>query len=744
MSTENNQETANSKSFLTQCGLEENSIISILNYVGLYLILLIAVDDINLHPLFSPYFYGLFGVVLLVRLAFILFGENKESHIKISIVFILISGLILPIGYGLELQNNLPNNNLLIVLPVWLVGIASAASMGLYKRFTMFVIYLTEMLLLPIIPLYLSPYESNKVIFMIALVLMFLYLVFYSRKNYLMHIQLQKEKASNEAYVEELNQNKKKIEEANSDLREALYKANEATKAKSEFLANMSHEIRTPMNGIIGVVELLQDQETNQDKLNMLRIIDESSISLLNLINDILDFSKMEAGKLVINQESFNLHKLLESIIDRFAIKAFDKGIELMLFIDRNVPVNIISDEHRLSQIIINLLGNAIKFTHEGQVLLHVSVYDLEDSNTLKFSIEDTGIGIEKDKLEKIFDSFSQADGSTSRKYGGTGLGTTISKRLTELLEGKMCVDSPNPNNDINDFPGTVFSFQVPLQKSNLDETQFEKKIESNKLDNIHVLVLDDNPTNLTILEKFLENWGLSYHTTSDQDEALSYLLTKEVDLFITDFSMPERNGLEFLDLVNQKLSKKKSFKTILASSDTVNTNHKIIEDTSVDVLLYKPIKQSMLFNSIQKALSGQLTKKGSIKKAEFKKFENAEEYKLLLVEDNLINQKVAVKLFQSMGFEVEIAENGKIALEYVTSKDYDIIFMDYQMPVMNGIEATKIIRSWGKDIPIVALTANAMKGDREKFIEAGMNEYLSKPFKRSELLQVLNDVLKK
>jgi signal transduction histidine kinase/DNA-binding response OmpR family regulator len=744
MNPEIEKEHPKTRSYLSQIGLEENSIISILNYIGLYLILLLAIEDSSLHPLFSPFFYGIFGAILLVRLIFIFRGKDKVSHINTSIVFILLSGLILPVAYGLELQNDLPNNNLLIVLPVWLVGIASAASMGLYKRFKMFLVYLSEMLLLPILALYLSPNEPNKTIFMIALALMFIYLVFYSRKNYLVYYQLQQKKAMNENYLNELNKSKKAIEETNDELRKALVKANDATRAKSEFLANMSHEIRTPMNGIIGVVELLQDQESNQDKLNMLRIIDESSISLLNLINDILDFSKMEAGKLQITQESFNLHKTSESIIDRFAIKAFDKGIELMLFIDKNVPSHIISDEHRLSQIVINLLGNAIKFTHEGQVLLHISMDESEGKSYIKFSIEDTGIGIHKEKLDKIFDSFSQADGSTSRKYGGTGLGTTISKRLTELLGGEMCVTSPNENNNINDFPGTIFSLKIPFSVSVETSKTSEKKVGIKKLDNIHALVLDDNKTNLDILRRFLNNWGISNHITSDQDEALQYLMTKHVDLFITDFSMPGRNGLEFLEMALKQLPKDKSFKTILASSDTINTNQTIIKNTAVDILLYKPIKQSMLFNSIQKALSGQLTKKGAIKKAELKKFENASDYKVLLVEDNLINQKVAMKLFQSIGFDAEIAENGKVALEYVNSKDYDIIFMDYQMPIMNGIEATKVIRSWGKDVPIVALTANAMKGDKEKFLEIGMDDYLSKPFKRSELLQVFSKFLSK
>ncbi|MBN2745877.1 MAG: response regulator [Bacteroidales bacterium] len=736
------QRDSKSARFLHQAGLEENSHVSVFNYFLLYLIPILVIENPSTHPTYSLYLSIPFLIVLFFRFLLILFGKDNPMTKNLSKTLIVISGSFFPIAYYLEIQANIVDNNLLIILPIWLIGIASAAAMGLYKRYNTLIAYLLVMLLLPAIFLLFSPDAPYRLIFISALLLLTIYLLFYSRKNFLIFEQLLKEKKLKEEYNNKLTESKKVIEDSNIELKKALEKATTATKAKSDFLANMSHEIRTPMNGIIGVVELLQDKETDVDKLNMLRIIEESSNSLLNLINDILDFSKIEAGKFVINYEPFNLQRALESIIDRFALKAYDKNIELMIFNEKNVPNWLIGDEHRLSQIIINLLGNAIKFTDEGQVLLHVQVQNItKDSVNIKFSIEDTGIGIAEDKLQLIFESFIQEDSSTSRKYGGTGLGTTISKKLTELMNGQMCVKSPNPNNNINSNRGTVFSFQIPFKiPEHVIEEQQPKELP--ELKNISVLVLDDNSTNLTIISQSLDNWGIFNSTTSSHQEAFGIIGNQNVDLIISDFSMPEMTGIDFL-VKCRSLYPDKKFKTILASSDTINTNQTIINENGIDVLLYKPIKQSDLYNAIQKALSGKISVSRQKKNIEIQTIKNASKYRILLVEDNLINQKVAVKLFESVGISAEVAENGKEALDLVLKNEYDIIFMDYQMPVMNGIEATKALREWKIDIPIIALTANAMKGDREKFILAGMNDYLSKPFKRSELLDILLKYLK-
>jgi signal transduction histidine kinase/CheY-like chemotaxis protein len=730
------------KIHLHQVGFEENSYVSILNYAILYLIPMFAIENPVSHPMYQVYFWIPLLIILIFRFLLVVFAKVSEINLRISMTLIVLCSLFFSLTYLFELNYYPENNNLLIILPMWLIGISSAASVSLYKRFEMLILYLILMLFFPVIYLLISPSSPNSSIFGLAFLLLFFYLIYYSRKNYLVYKRLNEEIKLNEKNQAKLETNKKIIENSNLELVVALEKANEATRAKSEFLANMSHEIRTPMNGIIGVVELLQDIETNPDKINMLKIIEDSSNSLLNLINDILDYSKIEAGKFIIIKEEFEIHRLLESIIDRFALKAFDKGVELMLFIDKDVPNNLYGDEHRLNQIITNLLSNAVKFTEEGQVLLQVGILSRNDENIdLKFSIEDTGIGIAQDKLGQIFESFMQEDGSTSRRFGGTGLGTTIAKKLTELMHGQICVKSPNVNNFVNNNPGTVFSFKIPFQivKTKNKAVSIEDWPE---LRDIKVITLDDNKTNLSIISQTLKNWGIDCFCTDNQDKAFSFIETENPDLLITDYSMPELDGISFVKKLRISLPNHK-FKTILASSDTVNTNQQIIKDNNIDVLLYKPIKQSELFNTIQKALSGKLVKANITKKIDLQKIEFSENYKVLLVEDNLINQKVAQKLFQSLGFEIEIAENGKIALEYILNQKYDIIFMDYQMPIMNGIEATHAIRSWKNETPIIALTANAMKGDKEKFIEAGMNDYLSKPFKRSELSEILKKFLK-
>jgi signal transduction histidine kinase/DNA-binding response OmpR family regulator len=740
--TENKEVESKQSSFLYQKGLEENSLISVLTLTLLYWLLTLAADNPSGHPAFGPAFYLPFGVLMFFRILFIIFAPDKKIFINISIFLVILSGIFFPLIYVTEIFRPEPDTNLLIVLPIWLIGIVSAAALAMYKRYFMLVAYLVEMLLFPIVILLIHPDVPNSTIFSIAFGALFVYLAYYSKKNNKIHNQLIKEKRLNEEYASELIQHKKAVEDANYELRKALYEAREATKAKSEFLANMSHEIRTPMNGIIGVVELLQAGEDDEDKLNLLKIIDDSAQSLLGLINDILDFSKIEAGKLIITDNEFAIRELVESIVDRFALKAFNKGIELLFYIEEDVPDILIGDDSRINQVITNLLGNAIKFTEDGQVYLHIKMIEKEnDTAILKFSIEDTGIGIADDKIDKIFESFVQEDGSTSRKFGGTGLGTTISKRLVELMNGKIWVKSPNPNNKINNNRGAVFEFTLPLKISKQNSGQATPPILN--LGNIDVLVLDDNATNLKIVSLFLEKWGIKHFTTTNQEEALKYIEENKPDLLISDYSMPESNGLDFIKTL-RKAKATCNVKTIIISSDTVNTNNKIARENNIDVLLYKPIKQSALYNAIQKAFSQHPVKASQTTRQSLKKIEGAENYKILLVEDNLINQKVAYRIFQSLGFDIEIAENGKIALEYVMQKTYDIIFMDYQMPVMNGIEATQTIRKWKINTPVIALTANAMKGDREKFLEAGMDDYISKPFKSDELLRILNKYLTK
>ena len=725
-----------------QYGFEENSLTSVITFGLLYPLLLLPVSNPANHRIFQPFIYIPLVILLSARAFMVLKGKKKKSHYNISTVLIVLSGLFFPILYVMEIYSPHRDTDLMIVLPIWLIGIASAASVAMYKRYLMLILYLIEMLILPSIVLLIGPKTDNSLIFSIAFFILFVYMSYYSWKNNRIHNSLLKEKKRNEDYSRELALSKKTLENTNYELRKALYEANEATRAKSEFLANMSHEIRTPMNGIIGVVELLQGQENDEDKLNLLKIIDDSAQSLLGLINDILDFSKIEAGKLVITEQEFNIYNLVESIIDRFALKAFNKNIELLFYIEEDVPPVLIGDDSRINQIITNLLGNAIKFTNEGQVYLHVKNIETNgDKITLKFSIEDTGIGIAEDKIDKIFESFIQEDSSTGRKFGGTGLGTTISKRLVELMHGKIWAKSPNPNNKINNNRGAVFEFTLCLKVS--EKTKKPTPLPPLEMTDIKAVVIDDNPTNLKIISLFLDKWGVKYFTTESQDEAVKYINENKVDLLISDFSMPGKTGIELIKKIKSN-ERNPDLKTIIISSDTINTNATIAKENNIDVLIYKPVKQSSLYNAIQKAFSRRPVKSTRSTKVKIGMIADADKYKVLLVEDNLINQKVAYRIFQTLGFDIEVAENGKKALEFVLRKKYDIIFMDYQMPVMNGIEATQTIRKWKIDTPIIALTANAMKGDKEKFLEAGMTDYISKPFKSGELLEILNKHLLK
>jgi PAS domain S-box-containing protein len=518
-----------------------------------------------------------------------------------------------------------------------------------------------------------------------------------------------------------------------SQQKSAQLREMEANKAKSEFLANMSHEIRTPMNGIIGACQIMESMQLNDDQEEMLHIISNSAHSLLNLINDILDFSKIEAGKLQISPHRFNIHDAVAKVIKQFSVKANDKNLELISYIDKNVPEFIIADESRIIQILINLIGNAIKFTSQGHVLLKIfKGSEYGNKFELRFEVEDTGIGISPDKLEKIFLSFTQEDGSTNRKYGGTGLGTTISKMLIELMDGDIKATSPNPNIDKDSpFPGTVFSFSILVEKT-VDKTAEENTVDDDlKIQKkISVLIVDDNDTNRVILSKICDNWGFESKTAASAAEASLLCKKSDFDLILLDYHMPDMDGLEFAGKFKKDYPESDT-KIILISSDVKNIQKSNIHKYNVDAVEFKPIQQSDLFDTIN-ALLGKSKKEVSkeVKTDNNKRFD----LDILLAEDNLINQKVATNLLTRLGCRITIAENGLEALKALKNRKYDIVFMDMQMPKMNGIEATQEIRKTDKNLIIIAMTANAMKGDREKCLAAGMNDYLSKPVQLNEL----------
>jgi signal transduction histidine kinase/DNA-binding response OmpR family regulator len=529
--------------------------------------------------------------------------------------------------------------------------------------------------------------------------------------------------------LKEVEHRTARLEEITEDERKARLEAEQSNIAKSVFLATMSHEIRTPMNGVVGMASLLKQTSLTIEQKEYTDTIITSGEALLNVINDILDFSKIEAGKMELEQKDFNLRNCIEEVLDLFAVKANKMGIDLIYQIDFKVPASIIGDSLRLRQVITNLVSNAVKFTQHGEIFIGVHLLNVKENKaTLGFEIRDSGIGIPADKISRLFKAFSQVDSSTTRKYGGTGLGLVICEKLIALMQGGISVQSEVGK-------GTSFSFDIVVELS--QEAQNEANLDIAILEHKKVLIVGDNFTSNSVIQSNLQQFKCKTTLATSGKEALLLLFeTTEIDLIVADMQMNDMDGMQLASRVRQEHAK---LPIVLLSGLGDDKPKGRLEDFCA--IVNKPIKQNVFVKQILRLLKQEegpatVEKTNNLLTTEFSKIYPLN---ILIAEDNATNQKLAERVLTKLGYKPEKALNGEEALFAHEKRNYDLILMDMQMPIMDGLEATGKIRLLaGKQPIIIATTANAMAEDRKTCLDAGMDDYISKPLKVEELVKII------